>query len=136
MLLRVSFCVVITVSWSKISAVSLSSNYMFLDKKILHKVWLNPRLNLTIFRGTGPRTLAPDTTAIHSTRNSWQVMGSSLQLLINPEKAAKLLLEDKGAEKSSFQHFSAVFPFLTMLPLLFSWRYNEGKNAKCLVNKF
>ena len=72
-------------------------------------MWLNPRLNLTIFRGTGPRTLAPDTTVIHSTRNSWQVMGSSLQLLINPEKAAKLLLEDEEAEKSSFQHFSAVF---------------------------
>ena len=72
-------------------------------------MWLNPRLNLTIFRGTVPSTLAPDTTVIHSTRNSWQVMGSSLQLLINPEKAAKLLLEDEEAEKSSFQHFSAVF---------------------------
>ena len=72
-------------------------------------MWLNPLLNLTIFRGTGPRTLAPDTTVIHSTRNSWQVMGSSLQLLINPEKAAKLLFEDEEAEKSSFQHFSAVF---------------------------
>ena len=93
---------------------------MFLDKKILHKVWLNPRLNLTIFRGSGPlRTLAPDTTAIHSTRNSWQVMGSSLQLPINPEKAAKLPLEDKGAEKSSFQHFSAVFPSFNNAPIAF-----------------
>ena len=120
MFLRVPFCVVITVSWSKISAVSFSSNYMFLDKKILHKVWLNPRLNLTIFRGSGPlRTLAPDTTAIHSNRNSWQVMGSSLQLLINPEKAAKLPLEDEGAEKSSFQDFSAVFPSFNNAPIAF-----------------
>ena len=27
---------------------------MFLDKKTLLKIWLNPGLNLTIFRGTGP----------------------------------------------------------------------------------
>ena len=33
--------------------VSLSN--MFLDKKTLLKIWLNPGLNLTIFRGTGPR---------------------------------------------------------------------------------
>ena len=92
---------------------------MFLDKKILLKIWLNPRLNLTIFRGTGPRTLAPDTTAIYSTRNSGQVMGSSLQLLINPEKAAKLLLEDDVAEKSSFQNFSAVFLSFNIAPISF-----------------
>ena len=29
---------------------------MFLDKKILLKIRLNPGLNLTTFRGTGPRT--------------------------------------------------------------------------------
>lgn len=46
-------------------------------------------------------------------------MGSSLQLLINPEKAAKLLLEDKGAEKSSFQHFSAVFLSFNIAPIPF-----------------
>ena len=27
---------------------------MFLDKKTLLKIWLNPGLNLTICRGTGP----------------------------------------------------------------------------------
>ena len=29
---------------------------MFTDKKTLHKIWLNPGLNLTIFRGTGPHS--------------------------------------------------------------------------------
>ena len=28
---------------------------MFLGKKALLKIWINPGLNLTIFRGTGPR---------------------------------------------------------------------------------
>ena len=32
----------------------VSSSCMFLDKKTLLKTWLNPGLNLTIFRGTGP----------------------------------------------------------------------------------
>ena len=32
--------------------VSLSN--MFLEKKTLLKIWLNPGFNLTIFRGTGP----------------------------------------------------------------------------------
>ena len=82
-------------------------------------MWLNPRLNLTIFRGTVASTLAPDTTVIHSTRNSWQVMSSSLQLLIYPEKAEKLLLEDEEAEKSSFQHFSAVFLSFNIAPIPF-----------------
>ena len=31
----------------------VSSSNMFLDKKTLLKIWLNPGLNLTIFRGTG-----------------------------------------------------------------------------------
>ena len=30
---------------------------MFLDEKTVLEIWLNPGLNLTIFRGTGPRTL-------------------------------------------------------------------------------
>ena len=30
---------------------------MFLDKKTVLEIWLNPWLNITIFRGTGPRTL-------------------------------------------------------------------------------
>ena len=36
----------------------VSSTYMLLYKKTLFKIWLNvlnPGLNLTIFRGTGPR---------------------------------------------------------------------------------
>ena len=32
----------------------VSSSYMFLDKKSLLKIWHNPGLNLTIFRGTEP----------------------------------------------------------------------------------
>ena len=28
---------------------------MFLDEKTVLEIWLNPGLNLTIFRGTGPR---------------------------------------------------------------------------------
>ena len=34
----------------------VSSSYMFLDKKTLLRIWLNPRLNVTIFRGTGQVT--------------------------------------------------------------------------------
>ena len=33
----------------------ISSGCMFLGKKALLKIWINPGLNLTIFRGTGPR---------------------------------------------------------------------------------
>ena len=32
-------------------------SYMFLDKNTLLKIWLNPGLNLTMFRGTEPRWL-------------------------------------------------------------------------------
>ena len=46
-------------------------------------------------------------------------MGSSLQLLINPEKTAKLSLEDEGAEKSSFHYFSAVFLSFNKAPIPF-----------------
>ena len=35
----------------------VSSSDMFLDKKTLLKIWVNPGLNLTVFRGTGPRCL-------------------------------------------------------------------------------
>ena len=34
----------------------VTSSYMFLDEKTVLEIWLNPGLNLTIFRGTGPRT--------------------------------------------------------------------------------
>ena len=34
----------------------VSSSDIFLDKKTLLKIWLNPGLNLTIFRGTRPRS--------------------------------------------------------------------------------
>jgi len=33
---------------------SVSLSKVFLDKKTLHKIWLNAGLNLTIFRGTAP----------------------------------------------------------------------------------
>ena len=33
----------------------VSWSCMFLDQKTLFKIWLNPGLNLSIFRGTGPR---------------------------------------------------------------------------------
>ena len=39
----------------------VSSSNMFLDKKTLLKIWLNPGLNLIIFQGTGPRSLNPTT---------------------------------------------------------------------------
>ena len=35
----------------------VSSSYTFFYKKALRKIWLNPGLNLTIFRGTGPWVL-------------------------------------------------------------------------------
>ena len=35
----------------------LSSSYMFLGKKTLFKIWLNPGLNLAIFPGTRPRSI-------------------------------------------------------------------------------
>ena len=38
----------------------VSSSNMFLDKKTLLKIWLNPGLNLSVFRGTGPRAIRFD----------------------------------------------------------------------------
>ena len=35
----------------------VTSSYMFLDEKTVLEIWLNLGLNLTIFRGTRPRTL-------------------------------------------------------------------------------
>ena len=35
----------------------VTSSCMFLDEKTMLEIWLNPGLNLTIFRGTGPRAL-------------------------------------------------------------------------------
>ena len=32
----------------------VTSSCMFLDEKTVLEIWLNPGLNLTIFRGTGP----------------------------------------------------------------------------------
>ena len=37
----------------------VSSSDLFLDKKTLLKIRVNPGLNLTIFRGTGPRVTMP-----------------------------------------------------------------------------
>ena len=39
---------------SKAQQYFVSSSYTFLNKKTLLKIWLNPGLNLTIFRGTRP----------------------------------------------------------------------------------
>ena len=35
----------------------VTSSCMFLDEKTMLEIWLNPGLNLTIFRGTGPRLI-------------------------------------------------------------------------------
>ena len=48
-LLRGTFCVIITLTRSNSSTVLVSSSY-----KTLLEILLNPGLNLTIFRGTGP----------------------------------------------------------------------------------
>ena len=40
----------------------VSLSYMVVDKKIVLKIWLNLGLNLTFFRGTGPR--APSATLL------------------------------------------------------------------------
>ena len=37
----------------------VTSSYMFLDEKTVLEIWLNPWLNLTIFRGTGPWVVTP-----------------------------------------------------------------------------
>ena len=36
----------------------VTSNCMSLDEKIVFEIWLNLGLNLTIFRGTGPRAIS------------------------------------------------------------------------------
>ena len=46
---------IISFSRRKGTTVFHKLSYMFLDKKALLKIWLNPGLNLTIFQGTGPR---------------------------------------------------------------------------------
>ena len=53
-LLRVTFYVIITVSRVKAQRYFVSSSDLFLDKKTLLENWLNPGLNLTTFRETGP----------------------------------------------------------------------------------
>ena len=58
-LLIVTFCVIISFFFEvKAQEYFVSLNYMFLDKKTLLKIWLYPGLNLTNFRGTGPRSLS------------------------------------------------------------------------------
>ena len=59
-LLKETFCVIISFFFFfqvKAQQCFVSSSYMFLDKKTLLKIWLNPELNLTIFRETGPCVL-------------------------------------------------------------------------------
>ena len=48
---------------------------MFLDTKTLLKIWLNPGLNLTIFRGTGP-----------SASNDLLVMSASGDLMLEHQR--------------------------------------------------
>ena len=58
-LLRETFCVIDSFVFEvKAQEYFVSLGYMFSDKKPLLKIWLYPELNLTIFRGTGPRLLA------------------------------------------------------------------------------
>ena len=37
-----------------------TSSCMFFDKKTVLDIWLNPRLNLTVFPGTGPCYIVHD----------------------------------------------------------------------------
>ena len=58
-LLRETFCVIVSFVFEvKAQEYFVSLGYMFSDKKPLLQIWLYPGLNLTIFRGTGPRSLA------------------------------------------------------------------------------
>ena len=51
-LVGVTFCVIITLSLSKGWIVFFKLEFMFLDKIVVPKIWLNLGLNLTIFRET------------------------------------------------------------------------------------
>ena len=53
----------------------VNSSCMFLDKKTLLQIWLNPRFKLTFIRGTGPRYLS-------SIDKDWNAVPG------NPESAA------------------------------------------------
>ena len=55
-LLRGTFFVIITVSRSKGSTFFVTSSCMLLDEKTVLEIWLNPGLNFTMFRETGPRS--------------------------------------------------------------------------------
>jgi len=69
----VTFCAIITVSRSKGSTVFCNLELPAL--KTVLKIWLNPGLNLTIFRGTWPRNPIPriwdPRRRIQSTGLSW-----------------------------------------------------------------
>ena len=56
-LLRVTFCVVITLTRVKAQQLFLRSRCMVLREENLAKSWLNPGLNLIIFLGTWPRCI-------------------------------------------------------------------------------
>ena len=55
-LLRETFFVIITVSRIKGSTFFVTSSCMLLDEKTVLEIWLNPGLNFTMFRETGPRS--------------------------------------------------------------------------------
>ena len=49
-----TFCVIITYLVVKTQQYFVTSSCMFLDEKTVLEIWLNPGLNLTIFREPGP----------------------------------------------------------------------------------
>ena len=53
-MLRVTFSIIMPVPRSKGTTVFCKLELHFLRQETLLKIWLNPGLNLTIFRGTGP----------------------------------------------------------------------------------
>ena len=50
---------------------------MFLDEKTVLEIWLNPGLNLTIFRGTGPWSLSGLSFADHRLHPTLSLSGTS-----------------------------------------------------------
>ena len=55
---------------------------MFLEEKSFLEIWLNPGLNLTIFRGTGPWALGRVLTAMYLHYLSYQGHPTTVSLKI------------------------------------------------------
>ena len=69
--LRVTFCVVILNIKVKTQQYFVSSSDVFLDKKTLFEIWVNPGLNLTIFRKTGRRSTGKENFIQPNWRAQW-----------------------------------------------------------------